>query len=315
MHFFLIKVGARAYPAPVAADLGFLTPLLPGLRRFLDARRGQAGQAMRMNREDYTEANRLAWNEAAPVHAGHNQARLLESFRAPDYSCLDALETEGLLAVGLSGKAVAHVCCNNGQELLSIKNLGAARCVGFDISEEFIAQARELNAAASLDCKFVVCDAYAIGPEHDGTFDLVYISVGALGWMPDLPGFLAVVARLLRPGGHLFVYEMHPFLDMLDPAGEMDPANPLELRHSYFKGEPYVDAQGLDYYSHTSYDSRPMYWFHHKMSDVIGGCLRHGLVLERFEEYPHDISDNFAHLTALPVRVPASYILVGRKGR
>jgi SAM-dependent methyltransferase len=40
--------------------------------------------------------------------------------------------------------------------------------------------------------------------------DLVYTGMGALIWMPDLAGWVREVARLLRPSGHLFVYEAHP---------------------------------------------------------------------------------------------------------
>ena len=264
-----------------------------------------------VRRDEYTEANRAAWNEAAPVHADRTWAGLLEAFARPGHVSLHKeAEVETLLEVGVAGRAVAQVCCNNGRELISISNLGAGRCVGFDISDAFVEQARELNRAAGLDCEFVRCDAYAIPHEFDAAFDLVYVSIGALGWMPDLGGFLGACARLLRPGGVLFVYEMHPFLDMLE-AGSDDP---LKLHHSYFRTEPYVESGGLDYYGHESYASRTMYWFHHKVSDVIAGCLGSGLALERFVEFPHDISNNFAHLEALPVKVPASYLLLARKG-
>jgi len=47
-------------------------------------------------------------------------------------------------------------------------------------------------------------------PLADGTTDLVYTGKGALIWMPDSDAWAREVARLLRPGGHLFVYEGHP---------------------------------------------------------------------------------------------------------
>jgi hypothetical protein len=40
--------------------------------------------------------------------------------------------------------------------------------------------------------------------------DLVYTGKGALIWMPDVARWAEDVARLLRPRGHLFVYEEHP---------------------------------------------------------------------------------------------------------
>ncbi|HKA55002.1 MAG TPA: class I SAM-dependent methyltransferase, partial [Candidatus Binatia bacterium] len=146
-----------------------------------------------MERSRYTAANRLAWNEAAPIHRRQRFARLLADFRRPGYGCLDAVETAKLREIGLAGKAVAQLCCNNGQELLSIKNLGAGRCVGFDISDDFIAQARELAAAGGIACEFVRTDVYDIPPDYHGAFDLVYITIGALCWMPDLAPFFHLV--------------------------------------------------------------------------------------------------------------------------
>jgi ubiquinone/menaquinone biosynthesis C-methylase UbiE len=263
-----------------------------------------------MRRVDYTEANRAAWNEAAPIHGRINQQRLIEGFRRPGFSVLKRLEQQRLVEeVGLEGKDVAQICCNNGREILSIKNLGAGRCAGFDISDEFIAQARELAFAAGLECEFVCISAYEIAHEFDGSFDLVYISIGALCWMPDLDGFFAVVARLLRQNGQLFIYEMHPFLDML----EVPPADPLRLQHSYFKADPFVDTDGLDYYGKTSYAAKPAYSFHHKLSDIIGGVLGNGMRLISFDEYAHDISSVFVHLESEEVRPPMCYILRAEK--
>ena len=116
-----------------------------------------------MKTKDFTEANRVAWDEAAPLHRGQNHDDLLSAFQASDYSCLDEIETARLLNLGVAGKDVAQLCCNNGCEVLSVKNLGAARCVGFDQSEGFTEQARELAAAGSIDCEFVCTDRRLLG--------------------------------------------------------------------------------------------------------------------------------------------------------
>ncbi len=61
-----------------------------------------------MTRKEIAEANRKAWNAAAPVHAKSQFGRLLEGFRQPGHSCLDAVETQILTeAIGLKGKAAA----------------------------------------------------------------------------------------------------------------------------------------------------------------------------------------------------------------
>ena len=268
-----------------------------------------------MNANDYAEANRAAWNETAPIHAAQNMEALLKGFSQPGYSCLShPFEVERLQKLDLKGKSVAQLCCNNARELLSVKNLfGAGRCVGFDISDAFLEQARSLNVAAGQNLEFVQGSVLEIGPEFTGQFDLVYVTIGALGWLPDLDAFMGVVSSLLKPGGNVFIYEMHPILDLFDPDEETVAHHPLEIKHSYFKTDPYAESDGLDYYSGKSYESKMKYWFHHKLSDIIGGLIRHGLNITAFDEFNFDISAVFAHLAQLEPRVPMCYILEARK--
>src|SRR5512147_1738742 len=107
-----------------------------------------------MERRDYTAANRQSWNEAAPVHKEQKFEELLQAFRRPGYSRLDQIATHTFEKIGIQGKTVAQLCCNNGRELLSVKNMGAGRCVGFDIADNFIEQGRQLAAAGNITCEF-----------------------------------------------------------------------------------------------------------------------------------------------------------------
>lgn len=263
-----------------------------------------------MEKRDYVEANRQSWDEAAPIHAKLKLADLLASFARPGYSCLDEIETPILERIGVTGKSVAQLCCNNGREILSVINMGAARGVGFDLSEAFLDQGRQMAAAGNIRCEFVAGSVYDIPAAYDGQFDLVTVTIGALGWLPDIHGFFAVVARLLKPGGQIFVYETHPVLVMFEPGEEK---NPLDIRYSYFMTEPWRDDSGLDYYGGTRRPSKPNYWFHHKLSDIIGGCLGHRLALESFVEYDVDISGVHKALSQQANRPPMSYTLIARK--
>jgi ubiquinone/menaquinone biosynthesis C-methylase UbiE len=262
-----------------------------------------------MQGNEYIEANRRAWDQVAPIHAAANQAQLLQSFAQPGFSVLDDYERAKLEQIGVTGKAVAQIGCNNGRELLSIKNMGAARCVGFDLSEKFIEQARALNAAAHHDCEFVATSVFDIPASYDQQFDLVYISIGVLSWMPDIHAFFAVVGRLLRQGGHLLIYEMHPFTTMLDIPAETE--TPLLITLSYFSKVATEDS-GLDYYSESEYDALPNYWFAHTLGTIFQGMLDSGIAIAAFEEYPHDISKAFAPLVQFQ-KVPLSCIIVGVK--
>jgi len=262
------------------------------------------------SRKEYTASNRAAWNQTAPIHEKRRFEQLLKDFRGQGYSLLDPIETAILKEIGVEGKAVAHLCCNNGRELLSVKNLGAGRCVGFDISEAFLDQGQRLAEAAGLACEFVQTDVHDLPATYDRSFDLVYVTIGALGWLPDVREFFRVAARLLRPGGWLFMYEIHPIIDMFEGS---DRGDPPRLQHSYFHEPPFVDTSGLDYYGMTNYESSPSHWFHHKLSDITSGCVDAGLRMTRFQEHGHDISAVFAHFEHLTIKPPLCYTLVARR--
>ena len=265
---------------------------------------------MSPNKDEIVTANRGAWNEAAERHRSHDQyAALLEGFAKPGFSLLDETLTARLLGLGLEGKAVAQLCCNNARELLSMKNLGAASATGFDFSEAFLDQGRELAAAGGIEAELVQTKIADIPASYDGRFDIAVATIGVLGWMPELAEFFGTARRILKPGGRLVIYESHPILNMYD---DRDKRLPPVADESYFRSEPFVSDDGLDYWRNEDYASTAFYWTFHKMSDVVMGVLRAGFDIEDFEEFPHDVG-NHSHLENQPQQLPLSYVLVGRR--
>ena len=107
-------------------------------------------------------ANRQAWDASAPLHRSDpSWHRLTQHFaQDPGFSCFDPPMEAALRAVGLAGASVAQLCCNNGRETVSLMNLGARSATGFDQSEAFLAQARDLARIAGRDCRFVAGDVH-----------------------------------------------------------------------------------------------------------------------------------------------------------
>jgi SAM-dependent methyltransferase len=262
------------------------------------------------DRDTVVAANREAWNEAAPVHGARNLEALLAAFSVPGHSCLDAAATARWQALGVAGKDVAHLCCNNGQELISVKVLGAGRCVGFDNAECFLEQGRAIAAAAGAEIEFVHGDVHRLPAAYDAGFDIAAVTIGALCWFPKLHDFFAVAARLLRPGGCIFVHEQHPVVGMFEPFDDVDPPR---WHYSYFKEDPWIDTDGLDYFDGQSYQSKPAYTFPHTLSEIFMGCIDNGLAIERFDELPRDLSPSHSHLERLEAKLPLSFILIVRK--
>lgn len=265
-----------------------------------------------MDRSAYVAANRAAWDASAPHHRdGAAWRRLTAGFADPGFTCLDALETELLTEAGIAGAAVAQVGCNNARELISAGRLGARHLVGFDQSAAFLAQGRELAAIAGVAVELVESDVYALPPRFDAQFDIVLVTVGVLGWMPELPAFCAVLARLLRPGGRLVLHEQHPITVLFEP---FDP-DPWRIANGYFRAEPFAEQGPILYDGSVPQDGTAHYWFHHPLGDVVTAAIDAGLALRRLIERPDNISSAEWDRYAGPESpgLPLSYALVADK--
>ncbi len=264
------------------------------------------------DREDYVAANRAAWNEVAPRHRAHNQARLVELFRVGGYNHLDDAACELVRQTGVAGKSVVQVGCNNGIDLLSVKGMGAGRCLGIDQAAAFLDQARELAGAAGVagEVSFMEANVYDLPPELAGSFDIALTTIGVICWMPDLPAFFTAVAALVKPGGWWVMEETHPVVFMYeeDPAG-----GPSRLAHSYFRTEPERWDGGLDYFGNQRYAAAACYSFMRKTCDIVNAGLAAGLVLRRMEEIDHDISNQCADLEDAAANPPQGLYLLWHK--
>lgn len=263
-------------------------------------------------RKAYTEANRLAWNEAMPHHQKANEDKWDIAFNTPGFVALSKREQVLLKSIGISGKNIAHLCCNNGVELMSLKNMGANYCVGFDISDDAVLEASTRSAKVGVPCEFVRTDAYEITESYHGAFDLVYISIGCFGWLPDLMAFFAKANLLLKDQGSVFIHEQHPFVEML-PTDDNEGADPLKIIEPYFKSEPYQDNCGIDYIGKVTYEALPQYWFVWTMSDIMMSIIKNGMEIIHFQEYPEDISAEHANNQNAGIEMPLSYTMISKK--
>lgn len=261
-----------------------------------------------MERQDYVELAKTAWNEAAPVHWRVTHT-MLDEIKDPEHEFIHAIQVDELARIGIRGARVAHLNCNNGRETIAMRRLGAASCVGFDIAEGFIEQARQLaDAAAVGNCTFVCSDVYQLGAEYDNAFDLVVITAGAIAFMPDLEAYFSVARRLLRDNGKLTVYDAHPVTRIF--LKDRDRKNrPLEIVQSYFSNAPVQHDTGLDYQGGTTYEASPVYYFQHTLGDVVTACVRAGFAVEKLSEHDRDPSQARSSLEQLKAKLPLSYIL------
>jgi 2-polyprenyl-3-methyl-5-hydroxy-6-metoxy-1,4-benzoquinol methylase len=224
----------------------------------------------------WVDLNRKWWDERAGSHAA-SEFYDLDAFRAGSDSLRPFERDE--LGVDPSGLDVLHLQCHLGTDTLSWARRGA-RVVGLDFSEPAIAQARSLARDIGVDAEFVVADVYdAVDALGGRTFDVVYTGVGALSWLPDIDRWAEVAAALLKPGGVLYVVEIHPFLFPW-----ADTKKP-KLQFPYFGEVESNDAFG----SYTDRDlpttNNHVFERNWGIGAVVTAAIRAGLVVELVTEH------------------------------
>lgn len=257
------------------------------------------------SKKDSVQSNRDAWNQAAAHHKAAEWAFLLQKFSDPSHVHFSDWMKTILESLPIKASKIVHPCCNNGREVISLQRLGADACLGLDFAEEFIKMGRELAAHAQSHVEFAQCSVLDIPSRYHSQYDAVFISVGTFGWFEDLEAFFASCAKLLKQNGEFWIIEMHPLLDMFEPGG-----SPTTTVSSYFRKEPFVENEGLDYIGGTKYASATTYWFPHRISDIFHGLLRNGFHISQFDELPNEISGAFSQFKNFEGPLPPlSYFL------
>jgi SAM-dependent methyltransferase len=192
-----------------------------------------------------------------------------------------------------------HLQCHFGLDTLAFANVGA-RVTGLDFSGAAIAEARSLAELAGLGdrARFVEADvlraAEVLSPER---YDIVYVSLGALCWLPSVKQWASQVATLLRPGGRLYLHDVHPLSWALAD-------DDLRVEHSYFEEpEPYVDDSEITY---ADLDARLInarsYEWNHSIGEVVTAVLAEGLRLMALAEHDWTVWQRFPWLVETPDR-------------
>jgi len=155
-----------------------------------------------------------------------------------------------------------------------------AEVTGLDLSPRAIEEARKLASKAGLEATFVNADLYS-APEHiKEQFDIVFMSYGTIGWLPDIKKWGSVVANFLKPGGKFVFAEFHPAYWMLSE-------DQLTVKYRYFTGsEAIIDEEGT-YTDVKEEKIQTMVSWNHGLADVINALMDHQLSLKHFEEYDY----------------------------
>jgi SAM-dependent methyltransferase len=221
----------------------------------------------------YTTANRPGWN----IIAARRDAKGPQFFLDGN-TTLAHFEAE--LAGDVQGQTMLHLACANGNDSLSWAVLGA-QVTRADISDVAVGIAQETAHDAQLAARFIAADVYEL-PTGLGEFDIVYMSWGAICWMPDLRWWARIVRDHLKPGGFLVLFEHHPIWEVLAVRDGQ-----LTLTGNYFGREPRAlsrtDPAKQPAGVTAGIDLTSFVW---PVSDVLASLADAGLITSHFSEGP-----------------------------
>lgn len=234
------------------------------------------------------EETRKSWNVATRAHNAHKPG---QGAWLRDHTTLFPDEV-GLLG-DVAGRELLHVCCNSGQDTVSLALRHGARCTGVDFSDEAVATARALASEAGAEVAFHQDEAAHFLETTSERFDVVFGSYGFLPWMRDLPRLMRGIRRVLRPNGRFVVLEFHPMAWSFDAA--------FQLRDPYFTAqlfsEPVSDYVGLaggalSPSGHAELEAplvnpHAAHAVQHTTAQLVMATLGAGLVLEELHEWPY----------------------------
>ncbi|MFI7060382.1 class I SAM-dependent methyltransferase [Kribbella sp. NPDC050124] len=248
--------------------------------------------------DEAVRGNRVAWETASQKHVREYDELLEEARREPR---LFEREAEILRPLLDRRPTVVHFQSGHGLDDVALVNAGARRVVGVDYSSVAAGAAQRRAVELGVRCRYVVAEVPGV-PVKNGSADLVYTGKGALIWMRDIDAWARDVVRVLRPGGHLFVYEAHPAV----PLWTWDEDEPrIRPDRSYF-AESHIND------TFPANGAREWQW---NLGHIVTAITAAGLRLETLEEYAEPFwrpADGHA-AAAWSGRLPNAYALLARR--
>lgn len=236
------------------------------------------------DKDKWREINRANWDERVGVHLEPG-AYDVDALRSGQWR-LHEIERKELGSV--EGLKLIHLQCHFGRDTLALAQMGAT-VTGLDFSSEAIKVARALAKELKLEdrARFFESDLYA-APQaipEPASFDRVFVTWGAINWLPDIRGWAKVAAFFLKPGGKLYLAEGHPAALVFD-----DLAGSENGRPGWFT--PYFDTRGLVLDDERDYanadaklkNKRTVEWMH-PLGEVVTAIIDAGLNLDFLNEH------------------------------
>lgn len=221
------------------------------------------------------DSNKHAWSKVSEDHYYAFEKRLAEGTH-----CFNAYIKKEL--ADLRGKKIIHLQCNTGADTLLLAR-DAKSVVGVDLVPDNIHYAKQLAKDFSVgNATFFECDIMELMEKHNEKYDVVFVSEGAIGWLPDLKKWGKTIRHLLKDDGYFYAFDSHPFGLMFNEAKMAN--SEIEILYPYFCKIPDVNDSIGGYASERKEGVKAYFWMY-TVSDLINSLTGAGLHIEFFNEF------------------------------
>ena len=229
---------------------------------------------------DFFDANRKTWDNRADLHATDSTGfyRIDQVLAGGD--CLHAIE--GSEIGDIESRRLVHLQCHIGIDTISLASRGAV-ATGLDFSPKALQAARRFAEQAGRPARFVEANVYDAPAALGETYEIVFVTWGALNWLPDLDRWAKAAADLLEPGGFLYLAESHPAALCLE---QIDGRIVAHYPWRTPADRPLVEDDTKTYTGdERELGHKRTYNWIHPLSDIVNALRRAGLTLEWLNEH------------------------------
>lgn len=249
-----------------------------------------------MSNQPYLDANRANWDDRVEGHLAADEYCVAELRANPAYVSKEAAFADAEMG-DVRGLRLAHLQCHIGTDTVSLARLGAA-VTGLDFSPRSVEAARALARDCGVEARFVLGDVHDAPALLGEQFDVVYTGVGALCWLPDVRRWAEAAAGCVRPGGVLYLHEVHPNVQAL---GDEWSADGPRLTYPYFETPHPVSSDNDTSYTGTARLTHTRtYEWNHGLGETVTALIEQGLRIRFLREHrqlcfrcwPHMVRDS-----------------------
>ena len=243
--------------------------------------------SIKLGIKEYFKANKNAWNQKVRFDIA-SEYYDIKSFKIGKNS-LYPLDIQ--LLGKIRGKRILHFQSYLGLDSISLSRMGA-EVTAIDFCPNAVNFARNLSKELNTNTNFICSNIYEIPKLDLGSFDIIYMSYGAICWLPDFGKLIKKTKHFLKPDGEFIIIDFHPLAISFDLLREES------IKFSYFnqKENPIeIHRKGTYADINAPVETTEFNW-NHSLDEIISSFSENGFGINSFKEYPFLPMNGFPNL-------------------